>query len=124
MKLSHIIFNRKYSSGSLYGFGVFPFWLYIAFFGKPIYKLSRKIGLNQFFSLMMANILGSVFHVNFFSSGLYDIPAFIISLFTMASVFWLFNNNRMLTVLPIGALGVFLWTHATEYTIKLVDIFC
>lgn len=65
-KLKLILFNPKYNRGSLYGGGYFIFWIYIKYFGKPMYKASRRLGFNKFFSLMYANILGSLAHVGFF----------------------------------------------------------
>jgi hypothetical protein len=120
MKPMHIIFNPKYSRKSLYGAGIFPFWLYIAFFGKPVYKFSRKLGLNQFFSLMMANILGSLCHVTFFANGLIEIPAFIISLFTMASAFWFINKEKHFYAFTILIVGVLAWTNVTSYVVKIL----
>ena len=120
MKPMHVLFNPKYSRNSLYGAGVFPFWLYIAFFGKPVYKFSRKLGMNQFFSLMMANILGSVVHVGFFSNGLVEIPAFIISLLTMASGFWFMNKEKRIQAFVVLVIGCVIWTHTTEYVMKFL----
>jgi len=120
MKPMHVLFNPKYSRNSLYGAGIFPFWLYIAFFGKPVYKFSRKLGMNQFFSLMMANILGSLCHVTFFANGLVEIPAFIISLLTMASAFWSINKEKHIQAFVVLIVGVVVWTHITTYVAKFL----
>lgn len=51
---------------SLYGSGVFPFWLYIKFFGKPVYKFARKkLKLNVYFSINCAHVLGAFIHAIF-----------------------------------------------------------
>jgi hypothetical protein len=65
MKTS-ILYNRKYASNSLHGAGYFPFWIYIKYFGKPVYKLARKAGINIFFSIMASCTLGSLLQVGFF----------------------------------------------------------
>lgn len=83
-------------------------------------NFSRKLGLNQFFSLMMANILGSVVHVGFFSNGLVEIPAFIISLLTMASGFWLMNKEKQIQAFVVLVIGCVIWTHTTEYVTKFL----
>ena len=94
--IRRFLFNKKYSRGSIYGAGVFPFWIYIKFYGKPVYRLSRKLGLNVFFSLMMANILGSAFHVGFFIIAKpMTFVWFIISLIIFTNVFyWNHRRNR------------------------------
>jgi hypothetical protein len=104
-----ILVNKKYSRGSLYGAGIFPFWLYIKFFGKPVYLFSRKLGMNKYFSLMMANILGSAFHVNFFESGVIDFIPFFISLFSCAGCFYLFNVKKPFLAFAIFMAGFCLW---------------
>ena len=84
-----ILYNKKYRKGSLYGAGIFPFWIYIKFFGKPVYKLCRRIGINRFFSLMGANVLGSLSHVGFFSTfDLKTVVYFIGSLFLLTGIFY------------------------------------
>ncbi len=90
------LYNPKYAGRkSLYGAGIFPFWIYIKYFGKPIYKKARKVGLNTYFSLMAANILGSLSHVKFFlnpkpESVLY----FIWSLILFAGIFYGIHKLR------------------------------
>lgn len=113
-----ILFNKKYTKGSLYGAGVFPFWLYIKFFGSPVYKFCRKRGLPEIPSLMGANILGSCFHVSFFASGFRDVPAFFISLITMALIFHFMHMKKILTSLIIATIGI--WGIAGSY--ELLDL--
>ena len=80
---------------SLYGAGVFPFWIYVKYFGKPVYKKARKFGINTYFSLMFANILGSLAHVNFFINGEFkDIIYFVISLLICATVFFILHKRN------------------------------
>lgn len=102
--VNRFFYNPKYRIGSLYGAGVFPFWLYIKFFGVPVYRFSRKLGLNKYFSLVMANILGSLTHVSFFSNGVSDILPFFISLFSCGGVFYLLHRKRVIigTLLFLG----------------------
>lgn len=107
--INHILFNPKYAKGSLYGAGIFPFWLYIKFFGKPVYLFSRKLGMNKYFSLMMANIPGSVFHAHFFDSGIIDLIPFIISLFSCAGCFYFFNKKKHFLGFAIFIIGLFSW---------------
>lgn len=113
-----ILYNKKYANGSLYGGGVFPFWLYIKFFGNPVYKLCRKRGLSKIPSLMAANIPGSCFHVSFFSSGLRDVPAFIVSLVMMALIFHFLNEGKTLKVMLVASIG--LWGIIGSY--ELMDL--
>jgi len=90
-----ILFNRRYAKGSLYGGGIFPFWLYIKFYGKPSYRFSRKLGLNKFMSLMVTNIPGSLFHIGFFLDGLTlgNIIGFIISIVIFPYIFYFYHKN-------------------------------
>ena len=91
MKIKNILFNKQYAKGSLYGVGVFPFWIYIKYFGKPVFKFCRrKLKLPRYWSIMASNILGSVAHVGFFLDGfnLKYIILFVGSLFIMTSLFW------------------------------------
>ena len=79
--IGRFLYNPIYGGRkSLYGAGVFPFWIYIKYFGKPVYKKARKIGLNTYFSLMAANILGSLAHVGFFINE------------TASTVFWFIGS--------------------------------
>lgn len=119
MKLHDILVNKKYTSGSLYGYGIFPYWLYVKFIGKPIYKFMRRRKVPVFHSLMAANIIGSGFHVGWFSDGILDIAPFIISLLTMAYTFQTMNNDK-----PFHAVGGFLfglgaWTTLGWYLGKI-----
>lgn len=87
--LMPILYNKRYSYRSLYGSGIFPYWLYIKYYGKPAYVFSRKRGLNVYFSLMVANIPGSMFHVSFFKDGtLSELLWFVISLVIFTSLFY------------------------------------
>jgi hypothetical protein len=79
-KFKTLMFNPAYTQGSLYGAGLFPCWLYIKYFGKPMYVRARRLGCNKYFSLMAANILGSGFHVDWFNNGWEDVIPFIASL--------------------------------------------
>ena len=94
-RLVSALFNKKYCRGSLYGAGIFPFWLYIKFFGKPVYKMARKKGLNVYFSIMCANVLGSAFHVKFF---IHQKPlswvCFLLSLLFFTTFFYVFHTRR------------------------------
>jgi hypothetical protein len=111
MKIKHLLFNPKYFSGSLYGVGVFPFWLYIAFYGKPVYRFSRKrLNLSRFFSLMMANIPGSAFHVGFFKHGWTDVVGFVISLVTMTWTFTFMHQKRPLLGTGVFLIGLMAWS--------------
>ncbi len=68
--IGRFLYNPIYAGrNSIYGASVFPFWIYIKYFGKPVYKKARKLGANTYFSLMAANILGSLAHVRFFING-------------------------------------------------------
>jgi len=89
-----IFLNKEYSRGSLYGAGIFPFWIYIKLFGKPFYKIARNLKCNKYFSLMSANLLGSAAHVNFFEKydSVYTYIGFVGSLFLMTTIFYLFNK--------------------------------
>jgi len=94
-RIVNILYHPYYSKGSLYGAGVFPFWLYIKYFGKPVYKFCRKrLKLPKFFSVMASNLLGSAAHVGFFVSGFSWalILVFLISLFGMTLLFMGFNK--------------------------------
>lgn len=88
--IGRFLYNPIYGGRkSLYGVGVFPFWIYIKYFGKPVYKKARKLGINTYFSLMAANILGSLAHVNFFINGTAStILWFIGSLILFAGIFF------------------------------------
>ena len=88
--IGRFLYNPIYGGRkSLYGAGVFPFWIYIKYFGKPVYKKARKIGANTYFSLMSANILGSLAHVNFFINGTAStILWFIGSLILFSGIFF------------------------------------
>lgn len=82
--------NKKYTQGSLYGSGIFPFWLYIKFFGKPLYKKARRYHIPAFFSLMIANIPGSLAHVSFsLHFNKWTILLFIMSLLIFPGLMWL-----------------------------------
>lgn len=121
MKLKHILFNPKYYQGSLYGSGIFPFWLYIAFWGKPVYKFTRRLGFNRYFSLMSANIIGSASHAKFFSNGILDIPTFIISLITMTILFEIGHRKpKYGVILSIAVLftGIEISNNITKYLIN------
>lgn len=83
--LRHAIYNKKYSKGSLYGLGIFPFWLYVKYFGKPVYRLCRKIGLPKYLSFCGAHTLGALFHINFFI--IYDLSTSIILLIASYIIF-------------------------------------
>lgn len=81
---------------SLYGAGVFPFSIYIKYFGKPVYKKARKLGANTYFSLMAANILGSLIHVSFFINGTpIKILWFIGSLILFTSLFFRLHKRNI-----------------------------
>lgn len=116
--IKRIIFNPKYAKGSLYGAGVFPFWIYIKFFGKPVYSFSRKLGMNKYFSLMMANILGSATHVNFFESGVIDFIPFFISLFSCSGCFYLFNVKKPFIGFAVFWAGFLLWAYVDTQLIQ------
>ena len=94
--ICNFLYNPNYAgSQSLYGAGIFPFWIYIKYFGKPMYRKARKVGLNKYLSLMIANILGSLAHVKFFinpepESTLY----FIGSLILFAGIFYLIHKLK------------------------------
>lgn len=94
-RLVSILFNKKYCKGSLYGAGIFPFWLYIKFFGKPVYKIARKKGFNVYFSIMCANVLGSASHVNFFiHRNPLSLIYFLLSLLLFTTIFYVFHKRR------------------------------
>lgn len=92
--ISRLLYNPAYGGiKSLYGAGIFPFWLYIKYFGRPMYKRGRKLGFNKYFSLMMANILGSLFHVRFFiNADIISIYLFIGSLIIFSGIFYLIHK--------------------------------
>ena len=94
MKLSKILYNDDYAQNSLYGAGIFPFWLYVKYFGKPVFKFCRrKLKFPMYWAIMAANILGSAAHVGFFIGGFVkSIIPFLISLFIMTSLFWAFHK--------------------------------
>jgi len=84
-----VLYNKKYSKNVLYGGGIFPFWIYLKYFGRPVYKKARKAGINIYFSIMCANVLGSLFHVHFFSRmDLESVIYFMLSLLICTSLFY------------------------------------
>lgn len=94
-KIKNILYNPVYGRvNSLYGAGIFPFWIYIKYYGKPAYKLARRIGLNKYFSLMCANILGSLFHVSFFIKyNTIILCWFFISLILFSGIFYFIHKK-------------------------------
>ena len=90
----NILYNKKYSKNTLYGGGIFPFWIYSKYFGRPVYKKARKAGINVYFSIMCANILGSLFHVHSFKNMELELVLyFILSLLIFTSIFYAIHKS-------------------------------
>ena len=99
MKVPKWLYREDLNRGSLYGAGVFPFWIYVKYFGKPVFKFcKRKLKFPTYWAIMATNILGSAFHVGFFLGGftMKMIILFLSSLFIMTSLFWIFHKIYLL----------------------------
>ena len=91
--LRRLLYNKKYANGSLYGGGIFPFWLYIKFFGKPVYKFCRRMGMTKYISLTFAHTLGALAHVGFFITfEPYKLLMFGASYAILPPIFWLLHK--------------------------------
>lgn len=93
-----ILYNKKYGGNVLYGGGIFPFWLYLKFFGRPVYKFCRKkLNLPPFIALSMAHTLGGVAHVFvpiFNGSYFAGFIKLLISYMVFTPLFWVVHKTR------------------------------
>lgn len=84
--MKNIFYNSNYDNKPLYGCGIFPFWIYLKYFGRPVYKFSRKkLKFNVYFSIFNSHFLGAFIHATpfllegkYFSSLIFFISSFII----------------------------------------------
>lgn len=93
--MNKILYNKDYAKGSLYGFGIFPYWLYVKYLGKPIYKYCRRRKFSKYFSLNCAHVFGAAFHASFFlgaESLNSQLVKFIISFFVFPPLFWFIHK--------------------------------
>lgn len=85
----YILYNKNYANKSIYGAGYFPYWVYVKYFGKPMFKLGKKLKFNTYFSLMLSHILGAVAHSGFFINGFtyLNCSFFIVSMIIFPFIF-------------------------------------